>query len=653
MSRLPPGQRYATAEAALSAHWGYPHFRGIQPAAIASVLAGRDALALMPTGGGKSLCYQVPALVREGVCVVVSPLIALMKDQVRALTERGVRAAALFAGLSRREQEAVYDRAQFGGLDLLYLSPERLLSEWTRTRLRQTQVSLLAVDEAHCISQWGHDFRPAYRKIAEFRREISGVPVLALTATATPKVADDICEQLGFGLLADRHAMSFAREGLVYAVREAADKLAKLVDTLERVPGAAVVYVNSRGRTRQVATELQRRGIPAAHYHAGLTLAERDAAQRAWLEDRTRVIVATNAFGMGIDKPDVRIVVHLDLPDNLEAYFQEAGRAGRDGQRAYGLLLYRPADGRRLRERHEQSNPSPADVKRVYHMLGTYCNLAIGAGQGAEYDFDVAAFARNYQLDAPLVVAALRALQSEGVVYVSEAVYRPASVHLLADRQELYDYCLRNPRLEQLIRVLLRTHRGIQHESVYLREHDLARHLGMTVHDVRKQFGLLERQKMIEYREQGELPMLTWTLPRAPSEHLSLDWARLRERAASRAKRLEAAIGYAETERCRSRQLLAYFGDEGAACGLCDVCAAERARARDRAAAPKGGPSAPSETDRYAHKLHALLKRDPLTAADILASFQGRHHAKVERALTYMLDNGILEERRGKIALRG
>ena len=654
MPRLPPGQRYDTPEAALGEHWGYPAFRGIQREVIASVLGGKDALALMPTGGGKSLCYQVPALVREGVCVVVSPLIALMKDQVQALTSKGVRAAALYAGLGRREQEAVYDRAQFGGLDLLYLSPERLLSEWTRTRLRQTKVSLLAVDEAHCISQWGHDFRPAYRKIAEFRKEIPDVPVLALTATATPKVADDICEQLDFGLLTARHSMSFAREGLVYAVREADDKLAKLVATLRAVPGSAVVYVNSRGRTRQVATELQRRGVTAGHYHAGLTIAERDAAQAAWLSDATRVIVATNAFGMGIDKPDVRIVVHLDLPNNLEAYFQEAGRAGRDGERAYGLLLYRPADGRRLRERHGQSNPEPAAVKRVYHMLGTYCNLAIGAGEGAEYEFDVAAFARNYGLDAALVVAALRALQSEGVIYVSDAVYRPATVHLLADRAELHDYCIRNPRLEKLIRVLLRTHQGIQQEAVYLKENELARHLGMIVRDVRTQFELLARQKMLEYRPSGELPLLTWTLPRAPAEHLTLDWARLRERAATRERRLTAAIAYAETSACRSQQLLAYFGEGGKACGYCDVCAARKAREREgTSAASAKTPGALPEADRYARKLSALLRRDPLTPTDILESFERRHHPKVERALTLMLDNGLLEERAGKLALRG
>ncbi len=643
MSRLPPGQRYPSPEAALEAHWGYGSFRGIQADVIASVLAGRDALALMPTGGGKSLCYQVPALMREGVCVVVSPLIALMKDQVQALQSKGVRAAALYAGLSRREQEAIYDRAQFGGLELLYLSPERLLSDWTRVRLQQTKVSLFAVDEAHCISQWGHDFRPAYRKIVEVREHMPHVPVLALTATATPQVADDICGQLGFGLNAQRHSMSFGRDNLVYAVRGTEDKLQKLVAALQAVPGSAVVYVNTRGRTRQVSQELRRRHIPAGFYHAGLTIEERDAAQAAWLRDETRVIVATNAFGMGIDKPNVRLVVHLDMPNNLEAYFQEAGRAGRDGQRAYALLLYRDYDGQDLIRKHEVAHPSPADVKRIYHMLGSYCNLALGAGEGAEYEFDIAAFAKNYQLDGMLCVTALKTLQTEGVIYLSDAVYRPAMVHLLASREELYDFCLRSPKLEKLIQLLLRTHQGIQEDAVYLKEHDLARHLGMTVHDLRGQFQLLHRQKMLEYREQGELPLLTWTKPRAPAEHLALDWAKLREREATREAKLRSAIAYASAGTCRAQQLLRYFGDEGPVCGQCDVCVAQRAA---------GQTPEPQDLERYTFKVSALLRRDPLTPANILASFERRHHPQVSAAIRAMLDGGVVEESAGKIVLR-
>ena len=641
---VPPGHRFATPAEALRAHWGFTDFRGIQAEVITSVLAGRDALALMPTGGGKSLCYQVPALVRPGVCVVVSPLIALMKDQVAALRKRGVRAAALFAGLSRREQEAVYDRAQFGGLDLLYLSPERLLSDWTRTRLAQTQVSLLAVDEAHCISQWGHDFRPAYRRIAEIRRELPEVPVLALTATATPRVADDICEQLGFGLMAVRHQMSFARPNLTYAVRPTDDKLGKLVATLGAVPGSAVVYAGTRGRTRQIASELQRRGIAAGHYHAGLTIAERDAAQAAWLAGESRVIVATNAFGMGIDKPDVRLVVHLDLPDSLEAYFQEAGRAGRDGARAYALLLYRAADGEELRRRHVQAHPQPDDIKRVYHMLGNYCNLALGAGQGAEYEFDVAAFAKTYTLDSYLVVSALRILQAEGMLYVSEAVYRPAMIQLLAGREELYDYCLRQPRLEQLIRVLLRTHQGLHEDAVYLKEHELARHLGMTVGDLRAQLELLKRQKVLDYRPQGELPLLTWLLPRGAHTHLALDWRGLREREAVRERRLQAAISYAADDHCRTLALLRYFGevrDDGDGCGGCDYC-------RRKPTATSVDP----EVDRYLGKVSSLLQRQPLTPAQVLDSFGKRHHAQVRAAMRALVDEGLAVESQGRLRLR-
>ena len=633
-----PGTRFASPAEALAAYWGYGAFRGIQEAVIASVLAGHDALALMPTGGGKSLCYQVPAMCRPGVCVVVSPLIALMKDQVEGLRRRGIRAAALFAGLSRREQEAIYDRAQFGGLDLLYLSPERLLTDWTRLRLRETEVSLLAVDEAHCISQWGHDFRPAYRRIAEARELLPGVPVLALTATATPRVADDICEQLGFGLLAHRHTMSFARTNLVYAVREAEDKLTKLVSTLAGVPGSAVVYARSRGRTVEVARELERRGVTATHYHAGLSLEERDAAQAAWLAGRKRVVVATNAFGMGIDKPDVRLVVHLDVPDSLEAYFQEAGRAGRDGQRAYALLLYHPRDAKRLTRLHEEGNPTPDELRRVYHKLGNYCGLALGAGEGAAYDFDLVAFAKTYELPAVRVAHVLRTLQSEELVYVSDAVFRPAMLCVLAGREELYDYCLRNDRVAPLIQAILRTHHGAVQDFVYLKERELSRHLGIAPYDLRKQLQLLHRQKIVEYRPQGELPQLTWTRPRQRRELMDLDWRGLRQRAEQRGERLHASLGYAAGELCRAVALLRYFGEESTACGRCDVCVARR---RVVAEVPA----------RYLEKVQAVLRRERLTAREVVDCFDARHHDAVVAAMTALTAEGRIREADGQLEL--
>ena len=634
------GTRYDSPEAALQAHWGYASFRGIQRDVIEAVLGGRDALALMPTGGGKSLCYQVPALLRPGVCVVVSPLIALMKDQVAALQRRGVRAAALFGGLHRREQEAIYDRAQFGGLDLLYLSPERLLTDWTRARLGQTDVSLLAVDEAHCISQWGHDFRPAYRQLADLRQLMPGVPVLALTATATPRVADDICEQLGFSLLAERHTMSFTRENLVYARRRVEDKVGKLAKTLAAVPGSAIVYARSRGGTVELARELQRRGCAAAHYHAGMTLPERDAVQEAWREDRTRVVVATNAFGMGIDKPDVRLVVHVDLPDTLEAYFQEAGRAGRDGRRAYALLLYGDADAERLRRQHAASSPTPHFLQRVYHCLGSYCNLAIGGGEGESYDFDVVAFAKTFEFSPLEAIHALRVLQAEGLVYLSEAVYRPAMIALLAQREELYDYRLRNPKLDHLIQALLRTHQGAHQSLVYLKERELSRHLGITPLDLRRQLTLLQRQKIIDYRPQGEAPQLTWTTARMPREGIGVDWRALRRREERAAERLEAAVAYASEERCRPQQLLAYFGEQTEACGQCDVCLAERPE------------SAPVE-DKYLRKVEAVLRRQELQPAELLDSFGERHRAGVLAAAERLMNEGAVRERDGRLVWGG
>ena len=632
-----PGQRFASAQEALERHWGYRTFRGIQEEVIASVLAERDALALMPTGGGKSLCYQVPALVREGVCVVISPLIALMKDQVAALRSRGIRAAALYSGLSRREQEAVYDRAQFGGLELLYLSPERLLTEWARIRLQQTQVSLLAVDEAHCISQWGHDFRPAYRQIAEIRALMPATPVIALTATATPKVADDICEQLGFGLNSVRHQMSFRRENLTYAMRAVDDKTDKLVQSLQAVPGSAVVYARSRNRTRELAHELNRRGISATHYHAGLSLEDRDQAQQSWLGGKTRVVVATNAFGMGIDKPDVRMVVHIDLPDSLEAYFQEAGRAGRDGGRSFALLLYRDADGRRLERLHEESTPDPDRLRRLYHKLGNYCNLALGAGEGASYDFDMEAFAKTFELPAVQVMNDLRVLQSEGLIYVTEAVYRPAMLAMLATKEELYDYCLRNERFDKLIQTILRTHHGSYQNFVYIRERELSKYLGMGISDIRKQFSQLQREKIIDYRPQGELPQLIWTVARMSHEHLAINWKALRTRQGLKAERLAAALEYPIRPQCRSQQLLSYFGEKADACGRCDICVAAKQRAK------------PKVTNVYIGKVEAVLRRQALTPEELLEAFNQRHHEAVLAATKSMLAEGLARERDGKL----
>ncbi|MCB0586106.1 MAG: ATP-dependent DNA helicase RecQ, partial [Phaeodactylibacter sp.] len=411
----------------LKKYWGYDGFRPLQEDIIRSVLEGKDTLALMPTGGGKSICYQVPALCREGICIVVSPLIALMKDQVENLKQRNIPAEAIYSGMHYRDIDRILDNCVYGNIKLLYLSPERLTTELARVRIQKMKASLLAVDEAHCVSQWGYDFRPPYLQIAEMREVLPGVPILALTATATPEVARDIQEKLAFrqeNLL----QKSFERPNLSYSVLHEEDKLKKLAEILHRVPGSGIVYVRSRRRTKEIARYLQRQKIRADFYHAGLDTEERSRKQEEWMNNKSRVVVSTNAFGMGIDKPDVRVVVHMELPDSLEAYFQEAGRAGRDGRKSYAVLLYNDSDRQNLERRFEQSFPGLKEVQRVYRALGSYFQLATGSGEGQSFDFEIVEFARNFQIKIVQAYSCLKILEQAGWIVLTDAVFVPSSL---------------------------------------------------------------------------------------------------------------------------------------------------------------------------------------------------------------------------------
>ncbi len=617
----------------LQQYWGYPAFRPLQEDIIRSVLGGRDTVALLPTGGGKSICYQVPALCRDGICLVVSPLIALMKDQVQNLKKRDVPAAAIFSGMSRREIDIVFENACNGAYKLLYLSPERLKTDLAQARIQRMQVNLLAVDEAHCVSQWGYDFRPPYLQIADLRMQLPGVPVLALTATATAEVLEDIQDKLAFNRK-NVLRQSFARPNLSYSVLYESKKREKLLDILRNVPGAGIVYVRSRGEAKEIAALLTSNKLSADFYHAGLGPGERSARQEAWMSGKTRIIVCTNAFGMGIDKPDVRVVIHLHLPDSLEAYFQEAGRGGRDGQKSYATLLYAPADADGLRFHLQSAYPAFEQVKKVYQALGSYSQLAIGAGLGESFDFDLPFFCSTYKLDTAPTHAALRLLEQEGWIALSDASATPARVFVTASRETLYDYQIRNKQADTVLKVLLRAYPGIHTGFADISESNIAGYANMTTEAVRKVLESAQKEEILVYEPRSEKPQLTFTRERVGAENLSVDQARFNFRKQRSEERVEQAILYAETRRCRSRQLLAYFGEKDSEpCGICDVCTGRN----------KSGV-ATDVFESFERKIREALRDEPLTFEEILQAFALKRHEVVAQVIGYLLDEGKLQQ---------
>ena len=563
-----------TPQSILQRYWNYPTFRPLQAEIIDSVLAGQDTLALLPTGGGKSLCFQIPALAQEGVTLVVSPLIALMKDQVRQLRARGIVADAIYSGMRNSDIDRILDNAVYGNTKLLYLSPERLLTDLAKERIRRMKVSLIAVDEAHCISQWGYDFRPAYLRIAELRQLHPAVPLIAVTATATPEVIVDIQEKLVFGRARGVFQQSFARENLAYIVRRPAGKEDQLVSVLKGVPGSSLVYVRSRGLTREIAHKLSRRGITAAAFHAGLEPEEKDQRQADWIADELRVIVATNAFGMGIDKPDVRTVIHYGPPDSPEAYFQEAGRGGRDGATSYGVMLYHPSDGERLLRNWTYSYPPVSEIKRMYRALGSYLQLAVGGGQGEAFDFDLTRFSQNFGFDVRQAYSGLKALEQSGYVILTEDLKQAAQLQFIVPKEQLYDYQLKNPRIDKMVKSILRTSQGAFINPVQLREGSLANFLQLTAEELRRILVKMRGDGIIDYTPERQGPQIVFVEERIDPDSLRIDEARyhfLKERARHR---IDTMIAYCESDQdCRSRQLLRYFGEQDPpACGVCDVC---------------------------------------------------------------------------------
>lgn len=557
----------------LRTYWGYSDFRGIQRDIIESIASGKDTLGLMPTGGGKSITFQVPALAQDGVCIVITPLIALMKDQVEHLRARNILADAIYADKSRSEIIQTLENCIFGGVKILYVSPERLSSEIFQVKLRHMKVSFITVDEAHCISQWGYDFRPSYLKIAEIREMKPGVPILALTATATPEVVNDIQEKLHFAHK-NVFKMSFERKNLAYIVRTVSDKQHEMTHILQCVAGSAIVYARSRKRTKEIAEILNRQGISSTFYHAGLDPTIKDERQKAWQNDEVRVMVATNAFGMGIDKPDVRMVIHIDCPDSLEAYFQEAGRAGRDGNKSYAVLLYEQSDALKLKKRINDTFPEKELIKDVYEHLAYFFQIGIASGCGHTFEFNIEKFCFVYKFFPTKVDASLRILERCGYIHYEDNPDGKARMMFLIDRNHLYLLENLSANEDNVITTLLRLYGGLFTDLCYIDESLVAIQAGLTIQQVYFVLKNLAARHIIKFIPRRKIPYIIYTKDRIDENKIMIPkevWEMRREQYV---KRIEGMLDYAQNDYiCRSRQLLKYFGEESQEdCHQCDVC---------------------------------------------------------------------------------
>jgi ATP-dependent DNA helicase RecQ len=622
-----------TTREILKQYWGHDNFRPMQEEIIASVLQGHDTLALLPTGGGKSVCFQVPALAKDGICIVVSPLIALMKDQVENLKAKGIDAVSIVSGMSRREVDIALDNCIYGYTKFLYLSPERLLSELVRERIKYMKVNLFAVDEAHCISQWGYDFRPPYLHIADLRELHPNVPVLALTATATSDVRADIQEKLLFKPGSIVYQQSFARKNISYVVRHTENKSRNLLDIANNIKGSGIVYVRTRKGTAEVAKFFTDNGVKADFYHAGLSADERAEKQEAWKNNRNRIIVATNAFGMGIDKADVRFVVHLEMPDSLEAYYQEAGRAGRDEHKAYGVLLYNLSDRLRKEQMFLQNFPSVAEIKQMYHYLGSYCQVAYDTGEGANFDLDLGDFCSRYKLDSIKTINALKFLEQNEYIAFSESVFLPSRFRFEVLNEELYNFQIQNPGWDPFVKTLLRSYGGAFENYVRLKEFDLARRTNMSVQQVAEGLIKLQSFGVLSYLPQTDKPQITWIRARQQANNVFINKADIETRKATYRRKMEAVFAYAEHKRCRSQMLLAYFDEPNAAkCGVCDVCLAEKRQ-----------KNADEIFENITNEIVQLLSIDNYTIGVLITALKlGTEKEKIE-TLRVLLDAGKIK----------
>lgn len=631
------------AQATLKLYWGYDSFRPLQEDVIHSILNGKDTLALMPTGGGKSLCYQVPAMMKDGLCLVISPLIALMKDQVENLRRKNITAFAVFSGMSRKEVINTLKVASESNCKFLYVSPERLETNLFKEYLPGLNVSLVAVDEAHCISQWGYDFRPPYLRIASLRKELPGIPVLALTASATPDVQKDICERLEFSHY-EIFRQSFERANLSYSTFKVDSKINKIIEIVCRVPGSSIVYCKSRKRAKEISELLQLQDISSNYYHAGLPQEERNKRQEDWIKNKTRVIVCTNAFGMGIDKPDVRTVVHADVPDSLEYYYQEAGRAGRDGKTAYAALLYDDRDIQELQELAAIRFPSQDEIRVVYQAVANYLQLPSGEGGGQYYDFDISDFLRKFRLQSHTVFYSLKALEQDGWLAFNEQVFLPSSVVFTTSKEYLYVFEKENPLLEPVVKTLLRAYEGIFDYPSPVSEKVIGSLLKKDAVEIKKQLMQLHQAGLIDYLPQKDTPQLFLLRSRIKAEDLVIDMTQYNRRKEEFHKRMKQMIRYVKEDmQCRSRFIGLYFGDNKIkACGICDNCLKHKSTRLTK-----------DEFDTIHHRIINMVKYEPLHTRELMLKLNGINKEKAWKVLEFLqVENKIEMDYNGKINLK-
>jgi ATP-dependent DNA helicase RecQ len=624
----------------LKQYWGYTNFRPLQEDIIAAVLNGKDALALMPTGGGKSLCFQVPAMAKEGLCLVISPLIALMKDQVDNLKKKSITAFAIYSGMSRKEVIHILKLATSSNCKFLYVSPERLETKLFLEYLPALDINLIAVDEAHCISQWGYDFRPPYLRIATLREELRGVPILALTASATPDVQKDICEKLQFNNSAI-FSRSFERPNLSYSVFTVDSKINKITEILQKVNGSSIVYCKSRKRTKEISDLLNMHGITADFYHAGLQQEERTRKQAAWINNSVRTIVCTNAFGMGIDKPDVRVVVHADVPDCLENYYQEAGRAGRDEKKSYAVLLYDNKELDELQALPDIRFPTLESIRQVYEAMMNYLQIPAGSGEGNYYNFDFTDFVKKFKIDIHLAIYAIKALEQEGWVSYSEQIFLPSRIQFVTNKSWLYQFEIDNPKLEPVIKTLLRTYEGIFDMPVSIHEKSIAYLLRRDEAEVIPDLKRLHANAIIEYIPKKDSPQMYLLLNRVRAETLRFNMAAFEKRKQQFIERIKKMIEYIHAgKQCRSQYIAAYFGDDKTKpCGVCDNCLHQ-----------KGHGLSSDEFEAITQSVFTIIRQQPVLSEVLPQRLSGIKKDKLYKVLDFLQsENKIYIDKEGYV----